>query len=179
MTESNDPTGSAPEPAAAPPPPAPEAGTPAPPPAPYSAPPAAPVPTAAAPLAPMAGPADGPIGQVRSTGTCVLLTIVTLGFYTWYWWYKTHDEMKQHTGNGLGGPVALILAIFVGIVMPFFSSSEVGQLYERKGRPKPVSGTTGLWYLLLGWFFFVGAIVWFVKTNGALNEYWRSQGAQG
>jgi len=25
----------------------------------------------------------------------------------------------------------------------------------------------------------VGLIVWFVKTNGALNAYWRSLGAQG
>ena len=166
MTESNDPTASAPDPAAAPPPygtPAPGAGVPA--------------PATASPLAPMAGPTDGPIGKVRSTGTCVLLTIVTLGFYTWYWYYKTHDEMKQHTGNGIGGPIALILAIFIGIVMPFLSSSEVGGLYERKGRPKPVGAATGLWYLLLAWFFLVGAIVWFVKTNGALNEYWKSQGA--
>lgn len=167
MTESPDPTASAPDPAAAPPPygaPAPAGGVPA---------PAMP----SAPLAPMAGPADGPIGKVRSTGTCVLLTIVTLGFYTWYWYYKTHDEMKQHTGNGIGGPIALILTIFIGIVMPFLSSNEVGGLYERKGQPKPVSAATGLWYILLGWFFLVGAIVWFVKTNGALNEYWKSQGA--
>ncbi len=42
----------------------------------------------------------------------------------------------------------------------------------------PVSGVTGLWALLLGWFFFVGLIVWFVKVNGALNAYWRSQGAR-
>lgn len=155
MTELNDPTGSASDP------------TPTPPPAP------------SAPLAPTAGLADGPIGQVRSTGTCVLLSIVTLGVYTWYWWYKTHDEMKRHTGTGIGGGIALLLAIVVGIVMPFLTSSEVGNLYQRKGQAKPVSATTGLWYLLLGWFFLVGAIVWFVKTNAALNEYWRSQGAQG
>ncbi|MBB3041430.1 DUF4234 domain-containing protein [Nocardioides soli] len=169
MTETNDPTGSTPDPAAAPPPysaPAPSGG-------------AAPAYPSAAPLAPMAGPADGPIGQVRNTGTCVLLTIVTLGFYTWYWWYKTHDEMKQHTGTGIGGPIALLLTILVGIVMPFLTSNEVGNMYERKGRAKPVTATTGLWYLLLGWFFLVGAIVWFVKTNAALNDYWRSQGAQG
>jgi quinol-cytochrome oxidoreductase complex cytochrome b subunit len=163
MTESNDPTASAPPPYGTPAP-APTGGVPAP-------------AMASGPLAPMAGPADGPVGKVRSTGTCVLLTIVTLGFYTWYWYYKTHDEMKQHTGNGIGGPIALILAIVVSIVMPFLSSNEVGGLYERKGQQKPVSATTGLWFLLLGWFFFVGAIVWFVKTNGALNEYWKSQGA--
>ena len=60
-------------------------------------------------LAPVPGapPATvAPLGQVRETGTCVLLTIVTLGFYTWYWFYKTHDEMKQHSGTGIGGGVA-------------------------------------------------------------------------
>ena len=130
--------------------------------------------------APGASPAMvAPLGKVRETGTCVLLTIVTLGFYTWYWFYKTHDEMKQHTGNGIGGPIALILAIFIGIVMPFLNPSEVGGLYERKGLKKPVGAATGLWFLLLGWFFLVGAIVWFVKTNNALNDYWRSVGAQG
>ncbi len=36
----------------------------------------------------------------------------------------------------------------------------------------------GLGALLLGWFLFVGLIVWFVKTNGALNSYWRSLGAR-
>ena len=165
MTETNDPTASAPPPYGTPAP-APTGGVPAP-------------AMAGGPLAPMAGTADGPLGKVRSTGTCVLLTIVTLGFYTWYWYYKTHDEMKQHSGTGLGGGLALVLAIFVGIAMPFVTSNEVGGLYERRGQAKPVSAATGLWALLLGWFFFVGLIVWFVKTNGALNAYWRSLGAQG
>lgn len=130
------------------------------------------------PMAAYGAPATtAPIGQVRNTGTCILLTIVTLGFYTWYWYYKTHEEMKQHSGTGIGGGVALILAIFVSIVMPFLSSHEVGGLYERRGEAKPVTAMTGLWFLLLGWLFFVGAIVWFVKTNNALNDYWRSLGA--
>jgi len=141
-----------------------------------------PPPPAASQLAPLpqATPAtlgDGPVGQIRSTGTCILLTVVTLGFYTLYWYYVTHDEMKRHTGRGLGGGIALILAFFVGIVMPFITASEVGGLYERRGQKAPVSAVTGLWMLLLSWFFLVGAIVWFVKVNGALNDYWRSQGA--
>jgi hypothetical protein len=122
--------------------------------------------------------ASGELGKVRSTGGCVLLSIVTLGFYTWYWYFKTHEEMKRHSGVGLGGGVALILAIFVGIVMPFLTPNEVGGLYERRGQARPVSAATGLWALLLGWFFLVGLIVWFVKTNGALNAYWRSLGAR-
>ena len=40
-----------------------------------------------------------------------------------------------------------------------------------------MTAATGLWFLLLGWFFLVGAIVWFVKTNDALNKYWESVAA--
>ncbi|HET9501271.1 MAG TPA: DUF4234 domain-containing protein [Marmoricola sp.] len=120
----------------------------------------------------------GPVGKVRDTGTCMLLTVVTLGFYTWYWFYKTHDEMKQHSGQGIGGGIALVLAIFVGFIPPFLTANEVGDLSHRRGQQRPVTALTGLWFLLLGWFFLVGAIVWFVKVNGALNAYWRSLGAR-
>ena len=117
------------------------------------------------------------VGQIRSTGACIGLTIVTLGIYSLYWYYKVHDDMKRHSGTGLGGVVALILALFVGVVSPFFASSEVGMLYERRGQEKPVRGKTGLWYIP-GILILVGPIVWFVKTNAALNDYWRSLGAQ-
>jgi hypothetical protein len=142
---------------------------------------AAPVPAPATPAAPYQAPYQAgaaPIGKVRGTGACIGLSIVTIGIYTWYWYYKTHDEMKQHTGEGIGGPIALLLAAVTGIVMPFLTASEVGKLYERRGQKPPVSAGTGLWYLLLGWLFLVGAIVWFVKVNGALNDYWKSVGAQ-
>jgi hypothetical protein len=121
---------------------------------------------------------QGPVGTVRSTGVAILLFVVTLGIYSWYWYYATHDEMKKHTGEGLGGVVALLLAIFVGVASPFLTSHEVGNLYERRGQAKPVSALTGLW-VLPGIVLIVGPIVWFVKTNNALNEYWRSMGARG
>lgn len=120
--------------------------------------------------------AAGPVGKVRSTGTCILLAVVTLGIYSIVWFYKTHSEMKAHSGNGIGGGLALVLTLFVGIVMPFLTSSEVGNLHQRAGRAAPVSGATGLWYFP-GTFILVGPIVWFVKTNGALNDHWRSLGA--
>ncbi|GAA1139999.1 DUF4234 domain-containing protein [Nocardioides aquiterrae] len=150
-------------------------------PPPYEAAPAAPEPVPAMAGGALAAPyaaAAGPVGKIRSTGTCILLTVVTLGVYSWYWYYKVHDEMKRHSGEGIGGGIALLLAILVGIVMPFITSNEVGKLYERDGKKPPVTAATGLWYLLLGWLFLIGAIVWFVKTNGALNDYWRSKGAR-
>ena len=119
---------------------------------------------------------QAPIGEIRRTGICILLFIITLGFYSWYWWFKTHDEMKRHSGDGLGGGIALVLTIFVTVVMPFLTSSEAGKLYERRGQQPPVSGLTGLWYFP-GMFILVGPFIWFVKTNNALNDYWRSLGA--
>ena len=117
-----------------------------------------------------------PVGKIRGTGMCILLAIVTIGIYGLVWYYKTHDEMKRHSGEGLGGVVALLLAFFVGIVMPYLNSNEVGGLYRRAGQQPPVSAATGLWYFP-GVILIVGPIVWFVKTNGALNAYWRERGA--
>ena len=138
---------------------------------------AAPAPTGGWAPASQAPPATGPVGKVRGTGVCILLMVVTLGIYSWFWWYGTHEEMKRHSGRGLGGVIALLLAIFVGIVMPYLTSNEVGELYERRGQEKPVSALTGLWYFP-GIFLLVGPLIWFVKTNGALNAYWKSLGAQ-
>jgi hypothetical protein len=118
----------------------------------------------------------GPVGKIRGTGVCILLTIITFGIYSWVWYFKVHSEMKRHSGQGIDGGIALILALFVGIVMPFITASEVGGLYERRGQTKPVSGTTGLWYIP-GAIIVIGPLVWFIKTNGALNSYWRSLGA--
>lgn len=111
----------------------------------------------------------GPTGTPRSAVSIILLSIVTLGIYGLWWQYATFKEMKDHSGTGLGGGLALVLAIFVGFVNPFLMASEVGGLYERSGRTAPVSAVTGVWILLP----LVGIIVWLVKTQGALNDYWK------
>jgi hypothetical protein len=124
-----------------------------------------------------AGPPSGPLGKVRGTGMVIGLTIITLGIYSLVYYYSTHEEMKRHSGDGLGGVLALVLAFFVGIVSPFLLSKEVGDLYERQGRPAPVTALTGLW-VFPGILILIGPIVWLVKTNGALNAYWRALGAR-
>ena len=50
-----------------------------------------------------AGPPRGPLGKPRGIGVCILLAIVTLGIYTFVWTWKTHDEIKSHSGIGVGG----------------------------------------------------------------------------
>ena len=153
---------------------------PMPPPANYGPPayPAAPGPPnyPAAPGPPPGYPiAGGPLAKPRSVGACIGLAIITLGVYTYVWTWKTHEEIKQHSGVGVGGPLGFLIYFVVSPVTFFLLPSEVRQLLARTGRRSRVAGTTGLWILLP----LVGSLVWFVKVQGQLNEYWRSLGATG
>ena len=121
------------------------------------------------------GQPQGPIGQIRPTGMIILLFFVTLGIWGFVYYFQTQEEMKRHSGEGLGGVLALVIAIVFGLVSPFLLSHEVGQLYERRGAEKPVSALTALWFFP-GIFILVGPFIWFVQTNNALNAYWQSLG---
>jgi drug/metabolite transporter superfamily protein YnfA len=116
-----------------------------------------------------------PVGEPRSIGLAIFLFVITLGFYGWYWVYKTQEELKQHTGEGLGGVLGLVVWILVGFISAFVIPSEIGRMYAREGQAAPVSGWTGLWLVPFG-VFLVPAIVWFVKVQGALNRHWELHG---
>jgi hypothetical protein len=118
----------------------------------------------------------GPLGHPRGIGFGILLYIITLGFYGWYWVYKTEEEMREHTGQGIGGVLGLVIWILIGPVMAFVIPSEVGKMYRKDGQEPPVSGWTGLWLFPFG-VFIIPAIVWFVKVQGSLNDYWEGKGA--
>jgi Domain of unknown function (DUF4234) len=160
----------------------------------------------------------GPPGRTRATGTCILLFVCTLGIYGYVYNYSVHDEMRRHSGRGIGGGIALLLTFIANIAMPFVTPAEVSSLYTRRGQAPPVSGWTGLWAvgpLVVGyvaWIFLIfgsivafsgpdgsggsgaagalllvyflvllcvvvaGGVIWFVKTNRALNAYWESLG---
>ena len=121
-------------------------------------------------------PASGPLGQPRGVWFVILIGLVTLGFYWWYWAYMTQEEMKRHTGQGLGGVLGLVIWIVINPVSAFVIPSEVGNMYARDGKPKPVTGWTGLWLFPFG-FLIVTAIVWAVKVQGSLNRYWEGKQA--
>jgi drug/metabolite transporter (DMT)-like permease len=117
--------------------------------------------------------ASGPVGKVRNPIVVILLAIVTLGIYTLFWYYAVHKEMKDHTGEGLGGGVALLIAFFVSPVMLFLTPHEVGGMYTRAGQEPPTSWKTGLWIFLP----IAGAFIWVFKVQNAMNARWTAAAA--
>jgi hypothetical protein len=116
---------------------------------------------------------SGPLGQPRGVAFVIVLSIITFGIYHLYWFYKSFEELKRHTGNGIGGILGLLIAFVFAPIDWFVLPSEVGGMYRDDGREEPMTGWTGLWMFLpiVGWF------VWTIKIQGALNRYWESKGA--
>ena len=120
-------------------------------------------------------------GPYYSAGLVVLLSIVTLGVWTYLWVYRTSEDLKRYNGDGLGGVVALVLHLLAipssgitSIVLMFTIPNEIKNMYQRRGRQSPVSAVWGLWFLLP----IVGLFIWYFKVQSALNQFWLSEGAQ-
>jgi len=114
----------------------------------------------------------GPVGKVRHPAAVVILTIITIGIYGLYWIYQVFRELKEHTGEGVGPVIGLVIQLVVGIVNWFLLPSEIGNMYAKAGLEKPVRGVTGLWNLIP----LIGFIIWVVKVQGALNRRWEHAG---
>jgi hypothetical protein len=69
--------------------------------------------------------------------------------------------------------IGLVIHVLIAPVTWFLIPSEVGKMHKLDGRGAPFTGWTGLWFLLP----IVGAFVWFIKVQGALNRYWESKAA--
>jgi Domain of unknown function (DUF4234) len=126
--------------------------------------------TPAPPPPPPAAGASGPRGKVREPVAVIIFSIITLGIYFLVWTYKIFQENKDYSGEGVGGVIGLVIGFFVGIVNWFLIPSEVGNIYAKAGREKPVSGVTGFWNLIP----LVGFIIWVVKVQGAMNRLYEA-----
>lgn len=115
----------------------------------------------------------GPIGNTRSIGMSIFLAIITLGIYTYVWTWRTHEEIKLYSHQGVGGWLGVVIYFLLGPVTMFIVPHEVRKMMEAEGRTSPVRAILGLWFLLP----LIGNIIWFVKVQGALNRWWVEHGA--
>jgi len=114
-----------------------------------------------------------PIGQARSIGLTILLAVVTFGIWTFLWTFWNGEELKRYRMDGLGGGIHLLFAIFIMPVVMFLMADEVAKLYEEEGLPAPITAVWGLWFLLP----LIGHIIWYVRMQRSLNEFWIAKGA--
>jgi hypothetical protein len=106
-------------------------------------------------------------------GMSIFLFIITFGFYGIYWTYRTHEDLKQYNRDGLGGGVAIVLHIFIGLAIFFTVPSEIEKMYQREGLQSPVKTVEGLWFLLP----IIGMFIWYPKMQAALNNFWVMKGS--
>jgi hypothetical protein len=162
---SNDPAPPPPPPSVAPPPADPSSVPPPPPPG---------APPEMTPYSPAVGRVPERLGGAfYSVGIVILLMIVTFGIWGFFWTWRTSEDLKKYNGDGLGGGIALVIYIFVSPVLMFTMPNETQNMYQRDGRQSPVSAIWGLWFLLP----LIGNIIWYVKVQHALNDFWLSKGA--
>jgi hypothetical protein len=126
-----------------------------------------------APSAAVAVADSGPVGKPRSIGLIILLTIVTFGIWTIIWSFQNGNELKNYAKTGIGGVGYLFITLFISPVTMFLMAGEVEQLYRREGKEPPITTIWGLWFLLP----IIGPIIWYVRIQKSLNEYWVAHGA--
>jgi hypothetical protein len=113
-------------------------------------------------------------GVFYSVGLTILLMIVTLGIWGIFWTYRTNDDLQKYNRGGLGGVLGVVIFILLGVVLMFTIPAEIQTMYKEDGRESPVSPVWGLWFLLP----LIGNIIWYVKVQNALNDFWSSKGAR-
>ena len=115
----------------------------------------------------------GPVGKPRSVGLTILVSIVTFGIWTFVWSYWNGEELKAYRRDGLGGVAYLLFTIFLSPVTMFVMANEVEKMYVEERRTPPITTLWGLWFLLP----LIGNIIWYVRIQRALNEFWQARGA--
>ena len=113
------------------------------------------------------------VGKPRSIGLTILLAVVTFGIWTLLWSFWNGEELKRYRNDGLGGGIYLVIALLIQPVLMFMMADEVAKLYEQDGQEAPITAVWGLWFLLP----LIGHIIWYVRMQKSLNEFWIAKGA--
>ena len=105
------------------------------------------------------------------------LSIITLGIYGFYWYYKVNQEIQRYTGDQTISPSRSLLAVIPGfllIVPPFLAyyntASHVAQMERSRGIASEISPALVVALMLIG---MLGIVVG-VYVQEHLNRVWDS-----
>ena len=105
------------------------------------------------------------------------LSIITLGIYGFYWYYKVNQEIQRYTGDQTISPSRSLLAVLPGfllIVTPFIAyyntANHIAEMERSRGIASEISPALVIALMLIG---MVGIVVgMYVQEH--LNRVWDS-----
>jgi hypothetical protein len=108
------------------------------------------------------------------------LTLITLGIYGLYWYYKVNEEIRRYTGDQTISPARSLLAVIPGsllIVPPFIAyyntANHVMQMEQQRGIASQISPAL---VVILGIVIWIGMSA-YVQEH--LNRVWDSASSGG
>ncbi len=121
-------------------------------------------------------PVAGKVGKHRNPLVVwLLLPLVTLGIYTWVWYYKVNREARDLGVEA--NPAVSLLAITLGsfiLVPPFVSIFKTGERIAQAQRSAGVAATCSPAVGLLLWIFLFGSGTLYYQSE--LNKIWDHYG---
>lgn len=109
--------------------------------------------------------------EKRGVALAIILSIITCGIYTIYWFIKLNDEINQLDGdaNSVSGGVAFLLTLVTcgiyGLYWMYKMGDKLDNIHLRKGFP---TQSRGIVYLILSLFGF--NIVSYALMQDSLNK---------
>ena len=107
----------------------------------------------------------------REIAVCILLWIVTCGFYGIYWMIVLNDEINTLSGRpGLGGGTVFLLSLLTCGIYEYIWLYQMGQTVDAMREQSGLNRESApILYLLLGIFGF--GIISFALMQNELNRY--------
>jgi len=105
-------------------------------------------------------------------GVWLGLPIITLGIYTFVWYYKVNDEARRYLGDDTIRPGISVLALTLGWVLllpPFISVYRTAERVRRMQEHAGIGSRIEPILALLGVFFFS---LWTLYIQEMLNRIW-------
>ncbi len=116
---------------------------------------------------------DGQVYTRRSPLGVIGLSLITIGIYALYWYFKANDEARRYLRDESIKPGIALLAVLLGwvlIVPPFISIYNTGQRVQRMEQRAGVSNDISpALNLILAIFF---GIFGYAYTQEHLNRVW-------
>ena len=80
-------------------------------------------------------------GSKRSVAKVIILTLVTLGIYGIYWYYKVLSEIKEHTGRDYSPWLRLVMLFipFLNFYVIYKIPADMNEHFKEEGSKQSLS----------------------------------------